>query len=84
MSTDLPEKPESRKESYLADIAGQEVVLPEEPKSREEQYLAYIAEHGGGGGSGVRVLTDAEYNALWSSPNSLTAILTNIATGAGV
>lgn len=52
MATELPEKPESREESYLADIAGQEVELPEKPLSRKEQYLAYIAENGGGGGGG--------------------------------
>ena len=52
MTTELPEEPMSRKELYLADIAGQSVTLPAEPKSREEQYLAYIAEHGGGGGGG--------------------------------
>lgn len=52
MANELPEKPESREESYLADIAGQDVVLPEKPMSRKEQYLAYIAENGGGGGGG--------------------------------
>lgn len=52
MTTELPEEPQSRKELYLADIAGEDVTLPEEPKSREEQYLAYIAENGGGGGGG--------------------------------
>ena len=52
MATELPEEPKSRKEQYLADIAGQDVELPAEPKSREEQYLAYIAENGGGGGGG--------------------------------
>lgn len=50
MTVELPEEPKSRKEQYLANIAGQDVVLPDEPKSREEQYLAYIAEYGGGGG----------------------------------
>lgn len=52
MTTELPEKPESRKESYLAKIAGESVTIPEKPESRIEQYLAYIAEHGGGGGGG--------------------------------
>lgn len=50
MTVELPEEPKSRKEQYLADIAGQDVILPKEPASREEQYLAYIAENGGGGG----------------------------------
>lgn len=52
MATELPEQPLSRKEQYLADIAGQDVTLPAEPRSREEQYLAYIAENGTGGGGG--------------------------------
>lgn len=43
MTTELPENPESRGESYLAKIAGQDVTLPEEPLSREESYLASIA-----------------------------------------
>lgn len=50
MTESLPEKPLSRKESYLAKIAGEDVVIPEAPESRTEQYLAYIAENGGGGG----------------------------------
>ena len=53
MTTELPEKPLSRKESYLAKIAGQSVEIPEKPESRIEQYLAYIAENGGGGGGGI-------------------------------
>ena len=52
MTTELPEKPESRGESYLAKIAGQDVTVPA-PASRTEQYLAYIAENGGGGGGGT-------------------------------
>lgn len=38
-----PEKPLTRKESYLAEIAGQNVVIPEKPLTREESYLAAIA-----------------------------------------
>ena len=63
MATELPEKPESREESYLADIAGQEVELPEKPLSRKEQYLAYIAENGGGGGGGT-----SNFNQLTNRP----------------
>lgn len=63
MATDLPEKPLSREEAYLADIAGQEVVLPEKPESRKEQYLAYIAENGGGGGGGTN-----NFNQLTNRP----------------
>lgn len=41
--------PITRKESYLAAIAGEEVQVPEKPITREEAYLAAIAEGGGGG-----------------------------------
>lgn len=63
MTTELPDHPESREESYLADIAGQEVTLPEKPLSRKEQYLAYIAENGGGGGGGTN-----NFNQLTNRP----------------
>ena len=46
----LPEKPLTRRETYLAKAAGQAVTLPEEDLTREEQYLRAIAEGGGGGG----------------------------------
>jgi hypothetical protein len=39
----VPEKPITRKETYLAGIAGQNTVLPEKPLTREESYLAAIA-----------------------------------------
>ena len=39
----LPEKPITRKEAYLAKIAGQDVPVPEWPLTREESYLAKIA-----------------------------------------
>lgn len=63
MATELPEKPLSRKESYLAAIAGESVELPEAPESRTEQYLAYIAENGGGGGGGTN-----NFNQLTNRP----------------
>ena len=48
---DLPTPNQSRQESYLGVIAGQEgAEMPEKPLSREEEYLEYIAEQGGGGG----------------------------------
>lgn len=50
----LPDKPLSRKEEYLAVIAGQAgVQKPDRPLSRTEEYLDYIAENGGGGGGGA-------------------------------
>ena len=63
MTTELPEKPLSRKESYLAKIAGEDVTIPEAPESRVEQYLAYIAENGGGGGGGT-----TNFNQLTNRP----------------
>lgn len=50
---DLPEKPVTRKEQYLAEMAGVGQGYPEKPITREEQYLAYIAENGGTGGGGT-------------------------------
>ena len=57
----LPEKPFSRKEQYLAKIAGEDVEIPEEPFSREEMYLEAIAEGGGGGGT-------SNFNQLTNRP----------------
>lgn len=42
MAVDLPESPNSREESYLASIAGQNVEVPECPWSRKEAYLDAI------------------------------------------
>ena len=64
MTTELPEKPLSREESYLAKIAGEDISLPEKPESRTEQYLAYIAENGGGGGGGGT----SNFNQLTNRP----------------
>ena len=46
----LPSSPNTRKEVYLSNIAGQGTSLPTEPHTREEEYLDYIAKNGGGGG----------------------------------
>lgn len=47
---DLPAKPASRKEEYLAAIAGLPADVPPCPYSREEAYLQEIIDKGGGGG----------------------------------
>lgn len=52
--------PVSREETYLANIAGQNVEVPPCPVTRVERYLDYIAKHGSGG-------TD-DYNALNNLP----------------
>jgi hypothetical protein len=44
-------EPKTRKEYYLAAIAGDDVVIPE-PKTRQEHFLKEIAENGGGSGGG--------------------------------
>ena len=44
----LPENPITRKEAYLAKIAGQEVQIPDVPITREEAYLNQIAREGTG------------------------------------
>lgn len=46
----IPDKPITRQEQYLSNIAGQGTPLPEAPITREEQYLDIIAKQGGGGG----------------------------------
>lgn len=51
MAENLPE-PESRKETFLAKAAGENVELPT-PASREELFLKAIADNGGGGGGGT-------------------------------
>lgn len=51
--SNIPEYPLTRKERYLATIAGSGTGIPDEPLTREEQYLAYIAENGTGGGGGA-------------------------------
>ena len=57
---DIPNKPETRKETYLAAIAGQNVDLPPYPITREEAYLDEIAKNGGGGGGYVLPTATAE------------------------
>jgi hypothetical protein len=44
----LPDNPITRKEMYLAAIAGQEVQIPDVPITREEAYLNQIAKEGTG------------------------------------
>ena len=58
----LPEKPITRKEMYLSNIAGEGTPLPDKPITREEQYLDEIAKNGGGGGG------TTNYNALNNKP----------------
>lgn len=41
---DIPDSPDSREETYLAGIAGQDVELPACPYSRKEAYLAQIGD----------------------------------------
>ena len=55
--SELPE-PASRKEQFLATIAGATGIDLPEPASREEQFLEAIAENGGGGGGGVTVVQE--------------------------
>ena len=53
---DIPSKPITRKETYLAAIAGQDVKVPDYPITREEAYLAEIAKNGTGGGGTYAIL----------------------------
>jgi len=65
----LPTNPNGRRETYLANIAGENVQLPSNPQGREEEYLDYIARNGGGGGGGGATIDDSEpaYNKVYSS-----------------
>lgn len=54
----IPNNPITRKESYLAAIAGQEVAVPEYPITREEAYLEAIMNNGGGASGSVRDFID--------------------------
>lgn len=51
----LPEKPLTRDEQYLAEIAGVGQGYPEKPLTRKEQYYTQIIENGGTGGGGEGV-----------------------------
>lgn len=45
----LPSNPQTRHETYLSNIAGQEQALPPDgPQTREESYLDFIARNGSG------------------------------------
>ena len=48
---EIPNNPITRKEQYLAAIAGQGVAVPDHPITREEAYLEAIYENGGGSGT---------------------------------
>ena len=44
----LPDSPLTREETYLARLAGQDVMIPDTPITRLEEYLDYIIRNGGG------------------------------------
>jgi hypothetical protein len=56
-------EPKTRKEHYLAAIAGEDVTVPE-PKTRQEHYLKEIAENGSGGGGVLVCNIDAQTGIL--------------------
>lgn len=68
-------EPRTRKEHYLAAIAGEDVTIPE-PKTRQEYYLKEIAENGDSGGGGVLVCNldtqtgrlDKTWQEIYSAP----------------
>ncbi|MCF0149143.1 MAG: hypothetical protein HUJ77_12200, partial [Clostridium sp.] len=75
---ELPTPNQSRKESYLGSLIGQEgAILPEEPQSRIEQYLDYIAKNGVVGGGSGEGLTPAQQTQLNKIPGMETAINEN-------
>lgn len=60
--SEIPSKPITRKEQYLAKAAGQAVEIPAEPITREEAYLDAIAKGSGGGGG------TSDYSQLTNKP----------------
>lgn len=75
---DLP-TPASRREQYLANIAGMTGVEIPQPASRIEEYLYYIAENGGGGGVEVVQSTGQSTTAVMSQ-KAVTDIVGNVET----
>lgn len=59
---------QSREESYLAKIAGENVEVPENPESRSEYWLKKIAENGTGGTGGGSVTVDSEMSDTSTNP----------------
>lgn len=66
----LPDKPITRQEMYLSNMAGQGTPLPEEPLTREEMYLDVIAKQGGGGGTGDGDMKKSVYDNDLSIQNA--------------
>lgn len=79
MADNLPE-PASRKEQYLATIAGMTGIDLPEPASRIEEYLAAIAENGGGGGGIEVVQTTGQSTTAVMSQKAVTDIVGNVET----
>lgn len=65
---DLPEKPVTRKEQYLAEMAGVGQGYPEKPITREEQYYTRIIENGGTGGGGGTGAAPSDYDKWFAHP----------------
>lgn len=59
---------QSREESYLAKIAGENVEVPENPESRSEYWLKKIAENGTSGGGGSSITVDSKMSDTSTNP----------------
>lgn len=59
-------EPITRREQYLAAIAGEGETVPDKPLTREEAYLQAILDNGGGGGGGGT----KNYNQLTNRPKA--------------
>lgn len=59
---------QSREESYLAKIAGENVEVPENPESRSEYWLKKIAENGTSGGGGSSITVDSKMSGTSTNP----------------
>ncbi|MCF0163182.1 MAG: hypothetical protein HUJ88_11485 [Fusobacterium necrophorum] len=77
LQNDLPEPNQSRVESFLGFIAGQENAELPEPQSRIEKYLNHIALNGSIGGGSGEGLTPAQQLQINKIPGMETAINEN-------
>ena len=79
----LPDKPITRQEMYLSNMAGQGTPLPEAPITREEAYLDVIAKQGGGGGTGDGDMKKSVYDSDLAvlSAGGIKAFVNGVASG---
>ena len=81
--SNIPSEPLTRRETYLAKAAGQNVNLPSEDLTREEEYLRAIAESSGGGGDVMQGATSTEDGVAGIVPKPLAGDQDKVLYGSG-